>query len=192
MEAIKLKSKFLDQLTDDEFYHFCQEHRDLRIERNHQNEIIIISPTGGKTGECEGEVLGQLYAWNIQAGLGKVFSASTGYKLPDTSIRAADASWISTALWNSIPEQDRERFLPVAPEFAIEIKSPSDSLSLLQQKMATWIRNGCKIALLIEPKKKMAYKYDEDGHITTFDHFEQEIALDPLLPGFKLDLKRLG
>jgi len=183
--------KGLERLTDDEFFHFCQQNRDLRIERNGKGEIIIMSPTGTRSGERSGEVFGQLYVWNRQSQGGHALDSSTGFTLPDGSVLSPDASWISHERWGVLSREEREKFAPVCPEFVVEVKSPSDRLPTLRDKMEVWMSNGCRLGLLIHPERETVFIYRADGSRDERHDFGRRVSGEDVLPGFELDLSAL-
>ncbi|MDX2250475.1 MAG: Uma2 family endonuclease [Bacteroidia bacterium] len=191
LQTIRLKSRYLDQMTDDEFFEFCQANPDLRIERSKNLEIIIMSPTGSLSGKYSGEVFGQLYSWNSSYRLGEVFDSSTGFTLPDQSVRSPDACWISAERWAALSPEAQEKFAPICPDFVIEISSPSDSLAELQEKMTEWMENGCRLAWMINPQQETVTIYRENSKTYTQNGFEKKVSGENILTGFELDLSRL-
>lgn len=146
-------------MSDEEFEKFCRKNRDLRIERNSNLEISIISPNTPLSGTHETEVLRQLSNWNIDKKTGIVFSSSAGFTLPDNSILSPDASWMSNERWASVTKEERDKFSHVCPEFVIEVRSKSDIIKALKEKMETWIRNGAQLGWLIDAKNRTAWIY---------------------------------
>ncbi|MGL5034545.1 MAG: Uma2 family endonuclease, partial [Microcystaceae cyanobacterium] len=147
------------QLSDDQYFQLCRDNRDLRFERNIQGDLMIMPPTGGLTGERNSEINFQLRLWNKQHNLGKVFDSSTGFKLPNGSDRSPDAAWIAIAKWNQLTPWQQERFLPLCPDFVIELLSPSDKLETTQNKMLEYLENGTALAWLINRKLKQVEIY---------------------------------
>lgn len=177
------------QMTDEELYHFCQDNQELRIERSAQKELFIMSPIGFLSGYYNSKISYQLEHWNNQKGLGLTADSSTGYLLPDGSMRAPDASWISKQSWKAIPAEQKKLFLPICPEFVIELQSETDDLDALKLKMEeTWIKNGAKLAWLISPTTRKVFVYRADGTQSEIDGFEQKVSGEGLLEGFELDL----
>ena len=189
VDTITLKG--LERLTDDEFFHFCQQNRDLRVERNCKGEIIIMSPTGMRSGERSGEAFGQLYMWNRQYRTGHVLDSSTGFTLPDGSVLSPDASWVSNEKWDALSPEERTKFAPVCPEFVVEVKSPSDQLGTVKDKMEVWIRNGCQLAWLIHPELETVFIYRADGSRDELHGFGRRVLGEDVLPSFELELSAL-
>ena len=183
--------KGLEQLTGEEFFHFCQQNRDLRIERTREGEIIIMSPTGAKTGWRNSEINFQLQAWNRKRKTGVVFDSSTGFDLPEGGERSPDASWVPRAEWEALSDAEQQRFAPLCPAFVIELKSPSDVIKTLRQKMHIWIENGCQLAWLINPEDETVGIYRADGSQDTVQGFDHPVSGEDVLPGFVLDLSVL-
>ena len=183
--------KGLERLTDDEFFHFCQQNRDLRIERTCEGEVIIMSPTGTRTGLRNSEINFQLQSWNKQRQAGYVFDSSTGFKLPNGSERSPDASWVSREKWEALSSEEQEKFAPLCPEFVIELKSPSDLLPTLRDKMEVWMSNGCRLGWLIYPELETVFIYRADGSRDELHGFGRRVSGEDVLPGFELELVAL-
>ena len=183
--------KGLERLTDDEFFHFCQQNRDLRIERTCEGEVIIMSPTGTRTGLRNSEINFQLQSWNKQRQAGYVFDSSTGFKLPNGSERSPDASWVSREKWEALSSEEQEKFAPLCPEFVIELKSPSDLLPTLRDKMEVWMSNGCRLGWLIYPELETIFIYRADGGRDELHGFDRCVSGEDVLPGFELELVAL-
>lgn len=191
METVVLKGKLTGGLTDQEFLHFCLDNRDLRIERNSNLEIVIMSPVSTLSAFYSSEIFQQLALWNKQFSKGIVFDSSVGFTLPDRSILSPDASWLSREKWNSLSREDLDKFAPVCPDFVIEVLSKSDSLSELQKKMKVWISNGCESAWLINPRDQQVFIYKEDLSVIQVNGFETIISGTGVMQGFELDLSIL-
>ena len=177
-------------LSEDEFFHFCQINRELRIERNAQGELIIMSPTGGESGDQDSEINMQLRNWSKRNGTGTTFSSSTGFRLPNGSVRSPDASWISYARLNTLSKEQRRKFIPLCPEFVIELRSPSDLLSDLRAKMQEYLENGVQLGLLIVPEQKRVYIYQPNQPVQELEGCDT-VSCDSVLPGFELVVKEI-
>jgi len=154
MEALTLKLKPIIDMTDDQFFELCQQNRDVQFERTSTGELIIMPPTGGETGRRNVGITAQLWLWNQTTQLGKVFDSSTGFKLPNKAERAPDASWIKLERWEDLTLEERRKFLPLCPDFVVELRSFTDNLKPLQDKMQEYIDNGSQSGWLIDPKHK--------------------------------------
>ncbi len=185
---LKLKGEVFDKMTEEEFFRFCQDNSDMRIERNHLQEILIISPTGTISGLFNNEISRQLGNWNAETKKGYVFDSSTGFTLPDKAVFSPDAAWVSNDKWNILTNEEKKRFAPICPEFIIELKSPSDEISALKEKMLKWIENGVQLGLLVNPDGKETYLYFADGKIDVVKGFENKVGCGAVLEGFELDL----
>ncbi|MBD0260925.1 MAG: Uma2 family endonuclease [Cytophagales bacterium] len=146
-------------LTDEEFFAFCVANKELRIERNSKREILIMPPSGSETGFFNAGLIIEIGVWNRQTGLGIVFDSSAGFTLPNKAVRAADVAWMGKERWEAVPEADRKKFARICPDFVAEIKSPSDSVRALQEKMREWLENGCRLGWLIDPEDRQVYVY---------------------------------
>lgn len=185
-----LKGKEMQLLTDEEFFAFCQANPEINIERNSKREIIIMSPTGALSSSRNAEIIAQLRNWNDKANLGFVFASSGGFLLPDQSIKSPDAAWVSSEKWNTLSEEEKERFAPICPEFVVGLKSKSDRLADLQEKMQEWIKNGVQLGWLIDPDEETIYVYRPQHVLQTKKGFHKKLPADPVLPGFTLDLEK--
>ncbi|NEO63230.1 MAG: Uma2 family endonuclease [Moorea sp. SIO4G2] len=128
MDTITLDLKGIVELTDEQFWQFCQDNRDYRFERTVLGEIVIMSPTGGETSNRNADLIYQLQAWNRKHNLGVVFDSSGGFKLPNNADRSPDASWITKERWDTLTLQQKQKFVPLCPDFVVELRSPTDSL----------------------------------------------------------------
>jgi len=177
-------------LTDDQLYEFSQINRDLRIERNAQGELIIMPPTGGDTGERNAEITMQLRLWAKRNGEGTTFDSSSGFRLNNGAVRSPDAAWVKRSRLDALSAEERQKFIPLCPEFVIELRSPTDSLSVLQEKMREYLDNGAQLAWLIDPEQRRVYVYRPQEPVQELDKPET-VAGDPLLSGFELDLREI-
>ncbi len=181
-----------DKMTDEEFFNFCVANAPAQFERDAFGNIYIMSPVGSNSGNLENEINYWLTNWAKQNKLGMTFSSSTGFTLPDTSVRSPDAAWLSKEKWNLLSEEERNRFAPVVPDFVIELRSESDNLEQLKSKMSdTWIKNGVQLAWLIDPTQEKAYIYRINGSIEIVEGFDRKLSGENVLEGFELDLGNL-
>lgn len=177
--------------SDDEFFDFCQKNPGLKIERDQFFNLIIMSPTGSLSGHFNSMINAELSIWNRQSKLGKVFDSSSGFILPDQSVRSPDVSWVSNEQWIKLTRAQKMKFAPVCPEFVVELKSPSDSLKELKSKMERYITNGVKLGWLIDLEAQNVLVYDENGFERTIEGFSSSLTGQSVLPGFAFDLKIL-
>jgi Uma2 family endonuclease len=141
-------------LTREQFALLCQNNPELQLERNPQGELIIMSPVGGESGAKEANLIGDLIIWNRQTQLGVVFSSSTVFSLPGGGDRSPDVAWVSLDKWESLTETEREKFPPICPDFVIELRSKTDRLKPLQEKMQEYLTSGLKLGWLINPQQR--------------------------------------
>ncbi|MBE9053465.1 Uma2 family endonuclease [Nostocales cyanobacterium LEGE 11386] len=179
------------QMTDEQFFEFCQFNRDLRIERNKLGEISIMPPTGSETGNRNFNVAVQLGVWAEQDGTGICFDSSTGFKLSTRAERSPDASWMKLERWNTLSSAQKQKFAPICPDFIIELRSPSDRLQLLQEKMEEYMQEpGIQLGWLIDRKHRQVYIYSPGKPVACLDN-PDTINADPVLPGFILNMSKI-
>ena len=188
MTAVTLQIPKSLKFTDDKFVEMVAANKDLRLELSSQGELSIMSPTGGETGDRNLELGGQVWFWNRQNGLGKAFDSSTGFKLPNGATRSPDVSWIKIERWNALTPEQRKRFLPLCPDFVIELVSESDDLADTQAKMREYIANGLRLGWLINPKNKQVEIYRPNQEIEVLQS-PTSLSGEDVLPGFILDLQ---
>ena len=182
-----LRFRPLYAMTPDEFYAFCQQNPDMRAELSAEGEVVFISPAGGLSSAVNALVIGALIRWAQLDGQGVVFDSSAGFILPNGAVRSPDAAWVRRPRLAKLPARQRERFLPLCPEFVVEIASPSDRLVDLQAKMDEYMANGAELGWLINPASRgvTVFRPGEPAqHVVGAD----SIDAGSLLPGFSLDL----
>ncbi|MCW6050354.1 Uma2 family endonuclease [Microcoleus sp. A2-C5] len=178
------------QMTDDEFFELCQINSELRIERNKSGELLIMSPTGGTTGNRSGSVFGELYIWSRQDGTGLCFDSSTGFKL-SMGDKSPDASWIKLERWNTLSQEQQDKFAPICPDFVVELRSASDNLKPLQEKMQEYMREpGVQLGWLIDRKNRRVYIYRPGLPEECLEN-PATVSGDPVLPGFVLNMSKI-
>lgn len=193
MDTIVLKTDAF-KMSDDEFFAFCAQNRDLNIERTSEKEIVIMSPSGNKTSAINLHVAFLLHTWNNKAKLGVITGADGGYFLPNGAMRAPDVAWVPKEKLNQFSEEEQSKFLYYCPDFVIELKSPSDRINQLKAKMDEWISNGCRLAWLIDPDTEEAYVYKPGNPVREIKGFDNVLEGEDVLPGFKLllsDIKNI-
>lgn len=178
------------EMDDNAFYAFCRRNPHLRFERNPDRTIVIMPNTGGKAGIRNTKILSKLYSWSETFG-GVVFDSSTAFKLPNFATRSPDAAWISNERWNSLSEEEQERFPPIAPDFVIELMSASDNLKKAQEKMLEYIENGVQLAWLMQPAMQTVFIYRADGTISKTVDFSEKLSGENVAPGFEFPLQLL-
>lgn len=178
------------EMTDEKFFEFCQLNRDLRIERTAEGDVVVMPPAGGETGSRNAKLTNQVTNWALQVGTGVAFDSSTGYDLPNGATRAPDASWVRRSRLKTLTPRQKQRFLPLCPDFAIELRSPSDRLSDVKDKMQEYIDNGAHLGWLLDPTSRRVFEYRPDNPVEVLDNLDQ-ISGDPLLQGFVLELREI-
>jgi Uma2 family endonuclease len=180
----------LKTMSDAEFFDFCQRHEELRIERESDGEIIIMPPTFSETGRKNFNLLAEFAVWSKRNGTGIGFDSSTGFTLSNGAVRSPDLSWIKLERWNNLSDEERERFARISPDFVVELRSQSDSLSTLQDKMEEYIENGVSLGWLIDAAERKIYVYRPDKEVEVLEN-PTEISGEPLLEGFTLNLREI-
>lgn len=188
MTSVTLQIPQSLKFTDDEFVEIVAANKDLRLELSHQGELIVMSPTGGETGERNLELTGQVWFWNRTHKLGKAFDSSTGFKLPLGGTRSPNVSWIKIERWNALTPEQRKKFLPLCPDCVIELVSESDDLADTQAKMREYINNGLRLGWLLNPKDKQVEIYRQNQAVEILEN-PQSLSGEDVLPGFILDLQ---
>ena len=174
-------------MNREQFFQFCQLNRDVRIERNAQGSITVMTPAGGETGARGQFLSAALYRWAEADGTGVSFDSSTGFDLPNGAVRAPDAAWVPRNRLARLSPEDKERFLPLCPDFVIELLSPSDSRAAARRKMEEYRANGARLGWLIDPARRQVTIYRADGSVE--QHSEPDFVTgETVLPGFTLDL----
>ncbi|WP_035557900.1 Uma2 family endonuclease [Hymenobacter sp. IS2118] len=191
MIAITLKSPVLERLSDAEFYQFCLDNRDQRIERDAAHQITIMPPKNSETGATNSELNYQLSHWNRQHANGIVFDSSAGFYLNTGAMLSPDASWISQANWAALSPEDRRGFARICPDFVVELLSPTDRLTDTMRKMEHWLEAGARLGWLIAPGTESVYIFEPGQPVRPIVGFDQELVAGPVLPGFTLELRRL-
>ncbi|MEM9772213.1 MAG: Uma2 family endonuclease [Cyanobacteria bacterium P01_D01_bin.73] len=175
------------QLSDRQFEQLCENHPDIKFERNYRGELIIMSPTGGETGNRNVELSADFVVWNRRTKLGYLFDSSTCFKLPNGGNRSPDLSWISRDRWEALSKEDREKFPPISPDFVLELKSPSDNIKDLRDKMVEYQDAEVKLGWLIDRQARTVEIY-RAGQEPELRDRPTKIDGEDVLPGFELDL----
>jgi Uma2 family endonuclease len=179
------------QVTPEQFEQLAIVNRDLRLERTSNGELIVNPPTGSESGRRNRSITGQLDRWYEEnEELGEAFDSSTAFTLPNGAIRSPEASWVSRKLWDSLSAQQKKGFAQVTPEFVVELRSPSDNLDTLREKMREYIDNGSLLGWLIHTQDNQVEIYKKGQAVELLENPNQLSGEDVLL-GFSLDLKRV-
>lgn len=185
--SLKINTK---SWTDEEYYDFCRKHEDLRFETNKNGDLIIMPPTGAETGDKNAELTMQLRIWSKKDGTGKTFDSSTEFELPNGAKKSPDATWILKEKYYALTQKQRESFPPICPDFVVELRSKSDRLKPLQEKMAEYIENGVRLGWLIDPYKKQVHIYRKNGEIEILEN-PKTVSGEDVLEGFELNLEEI-
>lgn len=175
-------------LTDEQFTQLAAMNQDLQLELTAKGELIIMPPTGGETGNRNFEIYIDLGVWNRQTGLGKAFDSSTGFRLPQGGTRSPDAAWITLERWQNLTPAQRKKFLPLCPDFVVELVSESDDVADTRLKMQEYLNNGLRLGWLINPQLQQVEIYRPNQEV---ERLQSPIRLsgEDVLPGFTLDLQ---
>lgn len=174
-------------LTDEQFYQLCHDNENWRMERTAKGELVIMPPVGGLSGNWESNLIGELWLWNRQTKLGKVFSSSTIFRLPNGGDRSPDVAWVANERWELLTQEEREKFPPLCPDFIIELRSRTDSLPRLQEKMQEYLESGLLLGWLINPQDQQVKIY-RPGQVVETVQLPTVLSGENILKGFVLDL----
>jgi len=187
MTAIILDLSPVIKLTDEQFYQLCQANRDLKLERTVVGELIVMPPTGGGSGQRNANLTTDLNLWNRQTKLGVVFDSSTGFSLPNGGDRSPDASWVKLERWDALTSEEQEGFPPICPDFVIELRSRTDSLTL-QTKMQEYLASDLRLGWLLDPQNQRVEIY-RLGRDVEIQYSPGSLSGEDVLPGFVLELQ---
>ena len=174
------------QFTDEQFYQLCLSNPELTIERDAEGRLIVMSPVGGDSGSRQMDLGGEVYIWNRQTQLGKVFSSSTLFKLPGGGSRSPDVAWVELSRWEALTPEQRQKFPPIAPDFVIELRSRSDNLQTLQDKMLEYLQSGVRLGWLFNPQNQQVEIYRQ-GQTKEVRSLPTQLSGEDVLPGFVLE-----
>ncbi len=178
-------------VTQEQFAALAAANRDLQLERTAQGELIVNPPTGWQTGKRNSSISGELYIWWRNAGEpGEIFDSSTAFILPNDATRAPDASWVSQERWEALTVEQKGTFANICPDFVVELRSASDTLKSLQEKMKEYLDNGAKLGCLIDPKNRKVEIYRLGLAVEVLSN-PAELSGEEILPGFVLNLRRV-
>lgn len=190
MSATTLNLKPVIQLTKEQFYTLCATNPETQLELNAKGELIIMSPTGGETSAWNAKLIADLVIWNRQTGLGETFDSSGGFSLPNGAQRSPDAAWIPLEKWDALTSEEKKGFLPLCPDFVIELLSPSDSWQQGIEKMEEYLENGCRLGWLIEPKNKRVAIYRAQQAVEIVEA-PNSLSGEDVLEGFNLNIAQI-
>ncbi len=185
-----LRGAYIEQMTDDEFFTFCQDNNELKFERTSDGQILLMSPTFFITGDRNDEILFQLRQWNKKYRLGRTVDSDTGFYLPNGAMRNPDAAWVSHERLSKVDPAELRKFPHLVPDFIVELISSSDRLEEQQAKMKEWMDNGCRMGWLIDADREVVYVYHQN-EIIQHTGFDTNLSGEPVLPGFEMILSEL-
>ena len=183
-------SVFTEKISDRDFERLCADNPETRFETTPEGRLIVMSPTGSESGKLNMSLAAQIWSWNNRTKLGVVFDSSTGFKLSNGAVRSPDVSWIEISRWNSLNKQQQRRFAPIDPDFVIELMSPTDDLSELQQKIIEYMGCGVKLGWLINPDRKQVEIYRNGQDKEVLDNPVTLFGGD-ILPNLTVDLAEI-
>ncbi|MGI8542694.1 MAG: Uma2 family endonuclease [Aridibacter sp.] len=190
-DEIKLEfGSFLKRMNDEEFLEFCRDNDDVLIEMNAEGDLEIVPGTGGLTGKKNSYLNRKVGNWAEETNNGEVFDAQTFFRLNNSAKRMPDVAWVKSKRWNSLTREEQEGVIPFAPDFVIELRSKSDVLKDLQEKMQEYVENGVSLGWLISPQTKQVFVYRRNEEVEILEN-PTEILGEPLLKGFTLNLKKI-
>ncbi len=175
------------QLSDEQFYQLCLNNPDYSLERTPQGVLVVMAPVGGDSGSREMDLGGEVYLWNRQQQPGKVFSSSTLFKLPGGGDRSPDVAWVELSRWNALTPEQRQKFPPIAPDFVIELRSRSDDLKTLQDKMQEYLDSGVKLGWLFNPQDQQVEIY-RLGQLKEVRDLPTQLLGEDVLNDFVMDV----
>jgi Uma2 family endonuclease len=190
IHPVVLRLKPVIHLTDDQLFALSQLNRDWRIEYTAQGELVVMPPTGGETSHRNIEIAFQVQWWTRQDQTGVAFDSSGGFKLPNGAMRSPDAAWVRRERLTGLTRDQKQKFLPLCPDFVIELRSPTDHLKALQDKMQEYLDNGAQLGWLIDPLTRRVYVYLPQRPAQILEA-PSTVSADPLLPGFALNLQKI-
>lgn len=190
LENFEIKTNTVN-LTEEQFFNLCQDNDFLRFERNADGQILVMAPSGIYSSSRNLDIATAIKIWNFKNQLGYVFGSDAGFTLPNNAVRAPDCSFIYKEKFESLSQDEKEKFAHIVPDFVVELMSPSDSLKQHQDKMKEYIENGVLLGWLINPKTEEVYIYRKNGEITLLQGFDNTLLGEQVLPDFVFELSIL-
>jgi Uma2 family endonuclease len=183
-------SQLLKKMSEQEFYEFCRLNPDLSLELTSEGDLVIMPPTGGKSGERNAILITRLTIWALENRGGHVFDSSTLFTLPNGAKRSPDFAWVVNERWDALTEEEQEQFPPLCPDFVVELRSRTDTLKNLQQKMGEYMANGAQLGWLVDPQERQVYVYRPGAAVEQLNS-PHAISGEPLLRGLELELQEI-
>jgi Uma2 family endonuclease len=185
--AVNIPPTLTLSVTHEQLVELAIANRDLQLERTATGELVVMPPTGGDTANRNSDISGQLWLWNRQSKLGKTFDSSGGFHLPNGADRSPDAAWVRQERWDALTPEQQEGFVPLCPDFVLELRSKNDNMAPLRTKMKEYIDNGARLGWLIDRKNKKVEIYRQGREVEVLDN-PTTLSGEDVLPGFVLDL----
>ena len=189
-EQLIVHTRPVIDMDEEQFFQFCQLNRDLQIERTAEGDMIIMAPEAGSSGLGNSKLTMTLGVWAERDGTGQVFGPSTGFTLPNGATRSPDVAWVRNDRLDALTEEEWQKFLPLCPDFVLELRSPSDSMGALQKKMEEYRENGAQFGWLLDPVSKRVHVYRPGAAVEVLDN-PATVAGEPVLRGFVLDVLQI-
>ena len=189
-EAMIVRFRPAVQWTDEELFRFCRQNDELRIEQTARGEMIIMPPVGGEGGHRNFKLYVPFANWSERTGGGSFFDSSSGFKLPDKAVLSPDLAWITQERLDKLTPEQWKKFLPLCPDFVVELRSETDRLAALQKKMAAYLANGARLGWLLDPLERQVFVYRPDAPVERLQD-PATLSGEPVLAGFTLDLARV-
>lgn len=186
MNTINIPTTF--KVTEQQFQLLATANREVRLERTVNGELIIMPPTGGNTGRRNAQLAAQFVIWNNQIKLGEVFDSSCAFRLANGANRSPDVSWIKIERWNQLTPEQQDTFPPLYPDFVLELRSRTDTMASLREKMQEYLDNGVCLGWLIDPKNRIVEIYQPQQAVNILNN-PKIISGENVLPGFSLNLE---
>ena len=177
------------ELDEDTFFHIAQLNKDLRLELTAERDLIVMPPAGGNTSIRNSALTFHFESWNRQHKRGTVFESSGGFRLPNGAIRSPDVSWVSKERLAELTQAQMDKFLPLCPEFVLELRSPTDRLEVVREKMQEYMENGAELGWLIDPQERRVYIYTSE-EVEELER-PQKVVGKGVLEGFVLELDEI-
>jgi Uma2 family endonuclease len=190
VEPLTLRLGSALSLSDDQLLELCCLNKELRIERTSEGDLEIMAPAGGGAAVRNSDILFQLASWAKENRTGIAFSSSAGFLLPSGAMRAPDAAWVRRSRLTGPSREEREKFLPLCPDFVVEVRLATDYLDAQREKLQEYMDSGAALGWLIDPLEKTVHVYRPGGDPEILEE-PQSVSADPVLPGFELQLEEI-
>lgn len=173
--------------TNDQLFDFCAANHDLHVERDADGTIHFMPPTGGLSGNRNADLITDFVVWNRRQKAGRCFDSSTGFVLPNGAMRSADVAWLRTDRWEALTPEQQRKFVPLCPDFVLELRSDTDRLIDVQAKMDEWIANGCRLGWLVDPETRRTWVYPSGAEPEAVP-FDTTLDGGEVMPGLRVRL----